>query len=157
MSTPRWPPPGSTARPCPRAPGPPYATSTGWRPCGCPSPSPSSAKPRLLGVDDTDLKLSDAERAETWALLRSLTESGITVVAVCSEAPQGAVVVSSAPGKDARARADVREAPSPDADPAPAPAPAPDGSDGTDGTDNDDHDHDHDKETADAFAETRRA
>ncbi|WP_328222803.1 ATP-binding cassette domain-containing protein [Streptomyces sp. NBC_00310] len=114
-------------------------------------------RPRLLGVDDTDLKLSDAERAETWALLRSLTESGITVVAVCSEAPQGAVVVSSAPGKDARARADVREAPSPDADPAPAPAPAPDGSDGTDGTDNDDHDHDHDKETADAFAETRRA
>ncbi|WP_326583429.1 ATP-binding cassette domain-containing protein [Streptomyces sp. NBC_00481] len=110
-------------------------------------------RPRLLGVDDTDLKLSDAERAETWALLRSLTESGITVVAVCSEAPQGAVVVSSAPGKDARARADVREAPSPDADP------DPDGSDGTDGTDNDDHDHDHDhdKETADAFAETRRA
>ena len=53
--------------------------------------------PRLLGVDDTDLKLSDAERAEVWALLRSLAEAGTTVVAVCSEAPEGAVVVSTAP------------------------------------------------------------
>ncbi|WP_200308360.1 ATP-binding cassette domain-containing protein [Streptomyces adelaidensis] len=56
-------------------------------------------RPRLLGVDDTDLKLSDAERAEMWTLLRSLAESGSTVVAVCSEAPQGAVVVSTAPGR----------------------------------------------------------
>lgn len=54
-------------------------------------------RPRLLGVDDTDLKLSDAERSEVWALLTSLTESGTTVVAVCSEAPEGAVVVSTAP------------------------------------------------------------
>ncbi|MFF3374426.1 ATP-binding cassette domain-containing protein [Streptomyces sp. NPDC002680] len=54
-------------------------------------------RPRLLGVDDTDLKLSDAERAEVWALLRSLAEAGTTVVAVCSEAPEGAVVVSTAP------------------------------------------------------------
>nr|WP_258193448.1 ATP-binding cassette domain-containing protein [Streptomyces sp. MA5143a] len=53
-------------------------------------------RPRLLGVDDTDLKLSEAERAETWALLRSLTEAGTTVVAVCSEAPEGALVVSTA-------------------------------------------------------------
>lgn len=54
-------------------------------------------RPRLLGVDDTDLKLSDAERSDVWALLTSLTESGTTVVAVCSEAPEGAVVVSTAP------------------------------------------------------------
>lgn len=52
---------------------------------------------RLLGVDDTDLKLSDAERAEVWVLLRSLAEAGTTVLAVCSEAPEGAVVVSTAP------------------------------------------------------------
>lgn len=45
-------------------------------------------RPRLLGVDDTDLKLSDAERSDVWALLTSLTESGTTVVAVCSEAPR---------------------------------------------------------------------
>ncbi|MFH8611049.1 ATP-binding cassette domain-containing protein [Streptomyces sp. NPDC018029] len=50
-------------------------------------------RPRVLGVDDTDLKLSDAERAEAWGLLKSLTERGTTVLAVCSEAPEGAVVV----------------------------------------------------------------
>ncbi|MCX5003247.1 ATP-binding cassette domain-containing protein [Streptomyces sp. NBC_00638] len=54
-------------------------------------------RPRLLGVDDADLKLSDAERSDVWALLASLAESGTTVVAVCSEAPEGAVVVSTAP------------------------------------------------------------
>ncbi|MCI3270343.1 ATP-binding cassette domain-containing protein [Streptomyces cylindrosporus] len=53
-------------------------------------------RPRLLGVDDADLKLSDAERAEVWALLRSVAETGTTVVAVCSEAPEDAVVVTTA-------------------------------------------------------------
>ena len=52
-------------------------------------------RPRLLGVDDTDLKLSDAERAEVWALLRSIAAAGTTVVAVCSEAPQDTVVVAT--------------------------------------------------------------
>ncbi|NGO13046.1 ATP-binding cassette domain-containing protein [Streptomyces sp. HC44] len=52
-------------------------------------------RPRLLGVDDTDLKLSEPERAEVWALLRSLTEAWTTVVAVCREAPEDAVVVST--------------------------------------------------------------
>lgn len=56
-----------------------------------------AGRPRLLGVDDIDLKLSDAERAEVWALLRSLAGAGTTVVAVCSAAPEGAVVVSTAP------------------------------------------------------------
>nr|WP_240496707.1 ATP-binding cassette domain-containing protein [Streptomyces torulosus] len=58
-------------------------------------------RPRLLGVDDTDLKLSEAERTEIWALLRSLTEAGTTVVAVCSEAPEGALVVSTAKKNEA--------------------------------------------------------
>ncbi|MGX1561635.1 ATP-binding cassette domain-containing protein [Streptomyces sp. NPDC055506] len=53
------------------------------------------ARPRLLGVDDTDLKLSDGERDEVWALLKSLADAGTTVVAVCSEAPEGAVKVSA--------------------------------------------------------------
>lgn len=57
-------------------------------------------RPRLLGVDDTDLKLSDAERAEVWALLRSLAEAGTTVVAVCSEAPDDVVKVSTAASQD---------------------------------------------------------
>lgn len=54
-------------------------------------------RPRLLGVDDADLKLSDAERAEAWALLRSVAEAGTTVVAVCSEAPDDTVVVATSP------------------------------------------------------------
>ncbi|MFF2653347.1 ATP-binding cassette domain-containing protein [Streptomyces sp. NPDC058045] len=45
-------------------------------------------EPRLLAVDDADLKLGPAERAQLWALLRSLTDSGITVLAVCSEVPE---------------------------------------------------------------------
>ncbi|MFI6206563.1 ATP-binding cassette domain-containing protein [Streptomyces sp. NPDC051041] len=56
-----------------------------------------TGRPRLLGVDDTDLKLSAAERAEAWTLLRSVAEAGTTVVAVCREAPEGAVVVSTGP------------------------------------------------------------
>ncbi|MEV6740564.1 ATP-binding cassette domain-containing protein [Streptomyces sp. NPDC051104] len=88
-------------------------------------------RPRLLAVDDADLKLSPAERAEAWGLLRSLTEDGTTVLAVCTEAPEDAVVVSTAPG--------ARHAPeetTPD-------EPTEDGDD--------------DKETADALAETGRA
>ncbi|MEU6329664.1 ATP-binding cassette domain-containing protein [Streptomyces sp. NPDC047049] len=44
--------------------------------------------PRLLAVDDTDLKLSDGERAAAWALLRGLAAAGTTVLAVCSEPPE---------------------------------------------------------------------
>ncbi|WP_343242958.1 ATP-binding cassette domain-containing protein [Streptomyces sp. SID12501] len=65
--------------------------------------------PLLLGVDDTDLKLSDAERAEVWALLRSLAEAGTTVVAVCSEAPEGAVTVSASPRADDTAETETAE------------------------------------------------
>ncbi|MFD9120324.1 ATP-binding cassette domain-containing protein [Streptomyces bottropensis] len=115
-------------------------------------------RPRLLGVDDTDLKLSGAERAQVWALLRSLTESGITVVAVCSEAPEGAVVVSTAPEKDARARADMGD----DGDS----TERVDHADTTDTTDEADDSatteateatEATDKENADALAETRRS
>jgi ABC-type multidrug transport system ATPase subunit len=52
-------------------------------------------RPALLGVDDVDLKLSEGERAEVWALLRSLAEAGTTVVAVCSQAPDDTVRVSA--------------------------------------------------------------
>jgi ABC-type branched-subunit amino acid transport system ATPase component len=129
-------------------------------------------RPRLLGIDDSDLKLSDAERDAMWALLRSLTESGITVVAVCSEAPVGAVVVSTSPEKRARTRTDADADAHTDAEADPE-ADAEDGDDTTGrsvttaddgrtetaprthtGTDTD---TDTDKETADALAETRRA
>ncbi|MER6832949.1 ATP-binding cassette domain-containing protein [Streptomyces cellulosae] len=50
-------------------------------------------RPRLLGVDDADLKLSAAEREEVWELLRSVAGTGVTVLAVCSEPPSDAAVV----------------------------------------------------------------
>ncbi|WP_306312531.1 ATP-binding cassette domain-containing protein [Streptomyces hydrogenans] len=52
-------------------------------------------RPRLLGVDDTDLKLSDADRAAAWALLRTVADSGTTVLAVCSEAPADALRITT--------------------------------------------------------------
>ncbi|MFG3035525.1 ATP-binding cassette domain-containing protein [Streptomyces sp. NPDC048330] len=55
-------------------------------------------RPRLLAVDDTDLKLSDADRAEAWALLRSVAASGTTVLAVCSEAPADALRLTTRAG-----------------------------------------------------------
>ncbi|MBT2504639.1 ATP-binding cassette domain-containing protein [Streptomyces sp. ISL-98] len=53
-------------------------------------------RPRLLAVDDADLKLSDTERALAWELLRSVAAAGTTVVAVCSEAPDDALRVTTA-------------------------------------------------------------
>ncbi len=53
--------------------------------------------PGLLALDDLDLKLSDTERAEAWDLLRSVAARGITVLAVCSEAPADAVVLRTSP------------------------------------------------------------
>lgn len=60
------------------------------------------ARPRLLAVDDTDLKLSDPQREEAWAMLRSVARGGTTVLAVCSQAPEGAVVVSTRPSDESR-------------------------------------------------------
>ena len=45
-------------------------------------------RPRLLAVDDLDLKLSDTGRAEAWQLMRSVADGGTTVLAVCSQAPE---------------------------------------------------------------------
>jgi ABC-type multidrug transport system ATPase subunit len=110
--------------------------------------------PRLLGVDDTDLKLSDAERAEVWTLLRSLAAAGTTVLAVCSEAPEDTVVVSTKASQDAEAPAsnDAEEAGTEEAGL----------EDGAEETDTEDSgarkaDDDEAKETADAVAETGRA
>lgn len=50
-------------------------------------------EPRLLGVDDADLALRGPEREQAWELLRSVAASGVTVLAVCGEAPEGALVV----------------------------------------------------------------
>ncbi|MFF4228289.1 ATP-binding cassette domain-containing protein [Streptomyces sp. NPDC001820] len=63
-------------------------------------------RPGLLAVDDADLKLSDADRAEAWQLLRSVAEAGTTVLAVCSQAPEDTIAVrtiaagNTAPAED---------------------------------------------------------
>ncbi|MEU3757583.1 MULTISPECIES: ATP-binding cassette domain-containing protein [Streptomyces] len=68
-------------------------------------------RPRLLGIDDTDLKLSAAEREEVWELLRSVTGTGVTVLAVCSEPPSDAVVVRTDADRSGGAEADGPAAP----------------------------------------------
>ncbi|MET8128841.1 ATP-binding cassette domain-containing protein [Streptomyces sp. NPDC005231] len=107
-------------------------------------------RPRLLAVDDTDLKLSDAERAEAWELLRSVADSGTTVLAVCSQAPGGAITVrtdntATTATESVSDTADVTEA---DATDASEPAEAPEATTTEKTTD---------EGTADAFAETGRA
>ncbi|WP_030547375.1 ATP-binding cassette domain-containing protein [Streptomyces exfoliatus] len=87
-------------------------------------------RPRLLAVDDTDLKLSDTDRAEAWALLRSVAASGTTVLAVCSEAPEDALRITT------RGDATAPETPAAQA--------APD----------DDNDNDNDNDEPEAEAET---
>ncbi|MFF3287507.1 ATP-binding cassette domain-containing protein [Streptomyces sp. NPDC003023] len=126
--------------------------------------------PRLLAVDDTDLKLSDTERTAAWALLRSVADSGTTVLAVCSQAPDGAVVVrTGGPASRSGTAADT-DAPTTDTDTDPATHegrdPEPDSASGTTTTGTGtgttgtgtDTDTDTDEErTADAIAETGRA
>ncbi|MGW1779774.1 ATP-binding cassette domain-containing protein [Streptomyces sp. NPDC002143] len=88
-------------------------------------------RPALLGVDDVDLKLTEAERAEVWALLKSLAEAGTTVLAVCAEAPEDTATVAVSTRADADAGTST-EAP-------------------------EEADTEHEEETAHALAETGRA
>lgn len=109
--------------------------------------------PRLLALDDLDLKLSDAERAEAWALLRSVAARGITVLAVCSEAPADVTVV----------RTGGRTQPAPSPKPAAPSLTKTDAADKAADKDDDADNHDadnHDEDTKgadDALAETGRA
>lgn len=50
-------------------------------------------RPEILAVDDTDHKLGPAERDQAWAMLRGIAAGGTTVLAVCTQAPEDAVVV----------------------------------------------------------------
>ncbi|MGW1325948.1 ATP-binding cassette domain-containing protein [Streptomyces antibioticus] len=109
-------------------------------------------RPRLLGVDDTDLKLSEAESAEVWDLLRSVTGSGTTVLAVCAEAPQDTVALSTRPRRlDDEDGEDGEDGDAPAQDEAPAERTEPTEQTGpTEQTE-------HKEEKADALAETGRA
>ncbi|MEU8350931.1 ATP-binding cassette domain-containing protein [Streptomyces sp. NPDC048845] len=60
------------------------------------------SRPRLLAVDDADLKLSAAERTDAWAMLRGVAAAGTTVLAVCGEAPEDAVRVRTGAGDRTR-------------------------------------------------------
>ncbi|MEU9703305.1 ATP-binding cassette domain-containing protein [Streptomyces sp. NPDC047981] len=120
-------------------------------------------RPRLLALDDTDLKLSAADRAEAWKLLRSIADAGTTVLAVCSEAPADALTITTAPrAADATA---TEEAPEPtgteDAEDTAddvAAEEAQDAADAADTADAEDTDEDMTEEgEADALAEARRA
>ncbi|KAA6221790.1 ATP-binding cassette domain-containing protein [Streptomyces albofaciens JCM 4342] len=53
--------------------------------------------PRLVAIDDVDLKLSADERSQVWQMLRDLALNGTTVVAAASTAPGDAIVVRTAP------------------------------------------------------------
>ncbi|MEU3618270.1 ATP-binding cassette domain-containing protein [Streptomyces sp. NPDC006872] len=92
-------------------------------------------RPALLGVDDVDLKLTQAERAEVWALLKSLAEAGTTVLAVCAEAPENTATVAVSTRADTDADADA----------------------GTSTEAPEEADTEHEEETAHALAETGRA
>lgn len=119
-------------------------------------------RPRLLAVDDTDLKLSDGERARAWALLGSIAASGTTVLAVCSEPPpggEGLVLVrtggraKSVPGDGAGSGAEQGQEPAPGGTAGPEDAAAPSATTVTPAT----HDDEDEEGAADALAETGRA
>ncbi|MFG2866455.1 ATP-binding cassette domain-containing protein [Streptomyces sp. NPDC048338] len=134
-------------------------------------------RPRVLALDDTDLKLSDADRAEAWALLRSVADAGTTVLAVCSEAPEGALRITTtadAGEEPTGPRAEVADAADDpdDADAAVTDGGAPDArsagdtpaaqateaTEATDSTDDtDDTENTVEEGESDAFAETGRA
>ncbi|WP_030018914.1 ATP-binding cassette domain-containing protein [Streptomyces monomycini] len=90
--------------------------------------------PRLVAVDDVDLKLSEDERSQAWQMLRDLALHGTTVVAAASTAPRDALVVRTAPAAAGSA------------------SPAPTSTTGTAGTTDI-----HEEEAAHALAEARRA
>ncbi|ROQ98462.1 ABC transporter family protein [Streptomyces sp. 2132.2] len=111
--------------------------------------------PRLLALDDLDLKLSDAERAEAWTLLRSIAAAGTTVLAVCSEAPDDVTVLrtgaaAAAPGPGGRAE-------DPEAAEEPRAAEAAGATEATEATEEPVDTEDTEKGADDALAEAGRA
>ncbi|MFD3663812.1 ATP-binding cassette domain-containing protein [Streptomyces sp. NPDC058659] len=125
-------------------------------------------RPRLLALDDTDLKLSDADRAEAWALLRSVAEAGTTVLAVCAEAPADTQRITTIadtadpeePERPAEPKADPETEPEakpeagPETEPEAGPATEPEAGPATEADDTAD---DTEEGAADALAETGRS
>ncbi|MFE5078052.1 ATP-binding cassette domain-containing protein [Streptomyces halstedii] len=123
-------------------------------------------RPRLLAVDDTDLKLSGPDRAEAWRLLRGLADGGTTVLAVCGEAPEGALTVRTGDRRERTDATGTTDAPdtsdseaAPDATDTPATTATEDtpGSPATTTTGSTTGSTTNGKETADALTRTGRA
>ncbi|MFI8004438.1 ATP-binding cassette domain-containing protein [Streptomyces sp. NPDC086010] len=112
-------------------------------------------RPRLLAVDDTDLKLSAPDRALAWHMLRRVADGGTTVLAVCSEAPDDALVVRTRPAGDRAARPPAAGGGAPE-DPPTGPDPGT-ARPGAEETATAAADTTNRKDTADAIAETGRA
>ncbi|MDJ0369552.1 ATP-binding cassette domain-containing protein [Streptomyces sp. H10-C2] len=66
-------------------------------------------RPRVIGVDDVDHKLDEADREQAWAMLRSVADAGTTVIGVCTQAPGGALVVPARPAAPAARTAESAE------------------------------------------------
>jgi ABC-2 type transport system ATP-binding protein len=64
-------------------------------------------RPRVLAVDDADHKLAAADRAAAWETLRAVAASGVTVLAVCTEAPDDALTVRLGTTTDEKGAADA--------------------------------------------------
>ncbi|MFJ8016644.1 ATP-binding cassette domain-containing protein [Streptomyces sp. NPDC096339] len=117
-------------------------------------------EPRLLALDDLDLKLSDAEREEAWAMLRRIAAAGTTVLAVCSEAPADAVVLRTAASEPQAVPRDGRTAGAGKITwgaPAKSAAAGPDQAADTDAGTGTDTDNEDTKGADDALAEAGRA
>ncbi|KPI05086.1 ABC transporter related protein [Actinobacteria bacterium OV450] len=108
--------------------------------------------PRLLALDDLDLKLPDAERAEAWTMLRSIAARGTTVLAVCSDAPDDATVLRTGPAAAGTTGPAAGVQPADAADTTDA-----DRADEADADAEDNEDTEDTKGTDDALAEARRA
>ena len=68
-------------------------------------------RPRLLAVDDTDLKLSAPDRALAWELLRGLAAGGTTVAGRVQRVPRGRAHRAHPPGRPETGYARRHDAP----------------------------------------------
>ncbi|MCZ4121595.1 ATP-binding cassette domain-containing protein [Streptomyces sp. H39-S7] len=67
------------------------------------------ARPLVLGIDDVDHKLGDADRGHAWSMLRSVADTGTTVLGACTAAPADALVVPTGTADPAGATAEATE------------------------------------------------
>ena len=67
------------------------------------------ARPAMLCLDDADRGLASADRALAWRTLRTVADTGVTVVATCAEAPGEGVTVRLGPPSADKAEKGARQ------------------------------------------------